>query len=172
LLLQLGHNPRTASVAEAVQEQWKELGVNVELRQVDFPQHLSQVRAGELPMWRTSWIGDYPDPENFLALFTSANKAPGGPNTTHLVSSRLDSLYTEALNPTFSSEQRYSLYAQMQQEIVEQSPWIFLYHDVLIRLTQPNIQGLTIDGTGRLLLERVKKQIPRRESKATEIPNP
>lgn len=157
LLLQLGHNPRTASVAEAVQEQWKDIGVNVELRQVDFPQHLSQVRAGELPMWRTSWIGDYPDPENFLSLFTSANRAPAGPNTTHLCSAKLDSLFNAALLPSLSTEQRNALYRQMQDDIVEQSPWIYLYHDVLIRLTHDNIHGLTIDGTGRLLLEQVRK---------------
>lgn len=158
LLLQLGHNPRTTSVAEAVQEQWREIGVNVELRLVDFPQHLSQVRSGELPMWRTSWIGDYPDPENFLALFISANLSPAGPNTTHLTSKRLDSLYSEALKPSYSKSERFKIYATMQDEIVDQAPWIFLYHDMIVRLAQSNIRGLTVDGTGRLLLEQVWKE--------------
>lgn len=157
LVLQLGHNPRTTSVAEAVQEQWKDVGVNVTLRLVDFPQHLKQVRSGELPMWRTSWIGDYPDPENFLALFVSANRSPEGPNTTHLVSRRLDSLYAKALLPSVPDSIRFGLYQQMEEEIVDQSPWIFLYHDVMVRLAQPNIRGLTIDGTGRLILESVSK---------------
>jgi peptide/nickel transport system substrate-binding protein len=158
LLLQLGNNQRTASVAEAAQAMWKEIGVNVELRRVDFPQHLSQVRAGELPMWRTSWIGDYPDPENFLALFTTANRAPGGPNTTHLCSPHLDSLYKAALNPGLTFAQRTELYSQMQAEVVDQAPWIFLYHDVLVRLTHQNIKGFRTDATGRLQLEAVRKQ--------------
>lgn len=157
ILLQLGHNPRTASVAEAIQEQWKDIGVNVNLRMVDFPQHLSQVRAGELAMWRTSWIGDYPDPENFLALFITANRSPAGPNTTHISNSKLDSLYTLALNPSLTTSQRNEMYMQMQNEVVEQCPWIFLYHDVLIRLAQPTISGMSLDGTGRLLLETVRK---------------
>ena len=162
LLLQLGNNPRTASVAEAIQEQWRELGLNVELRQIDFPQHLAQVRNGELALWRTSWIGDYPDPENFLAVFTTQNTAPYGPNTTHISRTDLDSLYNAALDPRLTNEQRYALYHRMEQIVIEESPWMFLYHDILIRLTHPNVKGFTLDGTGRLLLERVyKTQDPR-----------
>ncbi len=159
LVLQLGNNPRTASVAEAVQQMWKEIGINVTLRLVDFPQHLSMVRAGELGMWRTSWIGDYPDPENFLALFTTPNWAPNGPNTTHISLPELDRLYQEALHPSLTFEERAARYHEMERTIVEQAPWVFLYHDVLMRLTQPYVQGFTLDGSGRLLLERVQKTV-------------
>lgn len=157
LLLQLGNNARTASVAEAIQEMWREIGLNVELQQVDFPQHLAQVRQGGLAMWRTSWIGDYPDPENFLALFISENQAPAGPNTTHLVTEELDALYSRALSPNLSASERGSLYNEMEEIIIDEAPWIFLYHDVLMRLTQPNVHGFHLDGSGRLLLERVFK---------------
>jgi oligopeptide transport system substrate-binding protein len=157
LLLQLGNNPRTASVAEAIQEQWKEIGLNVELRQIDFPQHLAQVRNGELAMWRTSWIGDYPDPENFLALFITKNMSPFGPNTTHISREELDALYEQALDPRLTTDERNVLYNQMERIVIEESPWMFLYHDVLIRLTHPNIRNFTLDGSGRLLLEHVFK---------------
>lgn len=157
LLLQLGNSERTAAVAEAVQEMWRAIGVRAELRMVDFPQHLSMVRAGDLAMWRTSWLGDYPDPENFLALFITSNIAPNGPNTTRIARADLDSLYAEALDPTLSIEQRSSLYNRMERIIVEEAPWIFLYHDVVLRLTQPTVHGLTVDGADRLVLDRVSK---------------
>jgi len=157
LLLQLGNNPRTASVAEAIQEQWREIGIHVELRQIDFPQHLAQVRQGALAMWRTSWIGDYPDPENFLSLFVTSNTAPNGPNTTHISNPELDRLYAEALFPKLTFTERAERYNQMERIIVTEAPWIFLYHDVLIRLTQPTVHGFHLDGSGRLLLERVTK---------------
>lgn len=158
LLLQLGNSPRTASVAEAVQQQWREIGVTVELRQVDFPQHLAMVRAGQLAMWRTSWIGDYPDPENFLALFITENVSPRGPNTTRISRTDLDSLYNAALDPRLSFASRAGLYNKMESIVIEVAPWIFLYHDVYVRLVQPNIKGFTIDGSGRLVLERVWKE--------------
>ncbi len=157
LLLQLGNNPRTASVAEAIQQQWREIGIHVELRQVDFPQHLAMVRNGDLAMWRTSWIGDYPDPENFLALFVTSNRAPNGPNTTQISDPELDQWYSEALSPKLSFAERSDRYHRMERRIIEEAPWIFLYHDVLVRLTQPTIHGFHLDGSGRLLLERVTK---------------
>ena len=157
LLLQLGNSQRTASIAEAVQAQWKDIGIDVELRQVDFPQHLSMVRAGELALWRTSWIGDYPDPENFMALFISSTIAPKGPNTTRINRADLDSLYHAALSPTLSDASRSILYNRMERIVIEEAPWVFLYYHVVMRVAQPHVMGLTLDGSDRLILERVYK---------------
>ncbi|MBI3258230.1 MAG: ABC transporter substrate-binding protein [Ignavibacteriae bacterium] len=157
-MLQLGANERTASVAEAVQEQWKAIGVNLELRQVDFPQHLDMVRNSKLALWRTSWIGDYPDPENFLALFYSGNTSPKGPNTTHINRRDLDSLYGAALSPRLAPSQRYTLYNQMERIILDDAPWIFLYYNINQRLARPSVIGLRPEGIDRLILESVDKK--------------
>lgn len=157
LILQLGYNERTTAVAEAVQAMWAEIGVNVDLKMVSFPQHLSMVRNGDLALWRTSWIGDYPDPENFMALFVSSNMPPYGPNTTRLSRTDLDSLYTAALDPTIDLETRNGLYNHMEEIVLEEAPWIFLYHDVTLRLTQPTVRGFVHDGSERLILEDVYK---------------
>lgn len=156
--LQLGANETTASVAEAVIEQWKQIGIRAKLLQVDFPRHLSMVRAGELPIWRTSWIADYSDPENFLGLFYSGNKAPFGPNTTRIQRKDLDSLYEAALSPALDEKSRFALYNAMEKIVLDESPWIFLYYNVNIWLIQPNVKGLTAVNPLRLPLENVKKQ--------------
>lgn len=157
IVLQLGNNARTASVAEAVQEQWKEVGITAKLRMVDFPQHLAMVRSGKLPLWRTSWIGDYPDPENFLALFYSKYKSPVGPNTTHFNSIEVDSLFEAALDPRLTQQERYRLYTKLQHIVVDEAPWVFLYYNVLQRLVQPTVTRLTVDGSNRMVLESVRK---------------
>jgi ABC-type transport system substrate-binding protein len=155
--LQMGTNQRTASVGEAVQQMWKDIGVDVTIRQVDFPQHLEMVRSGKLHLWRTSWIGDYPDPENFLSLFYSGFRSPSGPNTTHFSSRKIDSLYESSLSPRLSPAERYMRYRNMDSLIVQEAPWVFLYYNVIQRLVQPDIKSLPIDGTDRLVLERVQK---------------
>lgn len=157
LLLQLGNSARTAAIAEAVQEQWEEIGIKVELRQVDFPQHLSMVRAGELALWRTSWIGDYPDPENFLALFITPTIAPKGPNTTRISRPDLDSLYEAILDPTRSDRERRDIASAMERIVIDEAPWVFLYYHVVLRVVHPQVKGLTLDGSDRLVLERVYK---------------
>lgn len=155
--LQIGANETTASVAEAIIEQWKQIGISVKLLQVDFPRHLSMIRNGELALWRTSWIADYSDPENFLGLFYSKNAAPSGPNTTRIALEKADSLYEAALSPTISQSQRFALYNQMESMILDESPWIFLYYNTNTWLVQPNVHGLKATNPLRLPLEYVKK---------------
>lgn len=159
LVLRIGQNERSEAVAEAVQQQWKELGIQLDIRPIDFPQLLQMVHRSELPFWRTSWIGDYPGPENFLALFYSYNKAPQGPNTTRIARRDLDSLYETALSPQLTDAERYALYNQMETIVLDEAPWVFLYYNILQRLAQPWVQGLTVDGADRLLLKTVRKQL-------------
>ncbi|MFM8438886.1 MAG: ABC transporter substrate-binding protein, partial [Candidatus Kapaibacterium sp.] len=158
--LQMGNSARTVSVGEAIQQMWKEIGVTVALRQVDFPQHLEMVSASKLALWRTSWIADYSDPENFLALFTTGFFSPRGPNTTHYRRSSVDSLYGLIASSPVSSDQRYGWVHELERQVLEDSPWIFLYYPVIQRLVQPSIIGLPIDGSDRLVLERVRKARP------------
>jgi peptide/nickel transport system substrate-binding protein len=159
ITLQLGPSERTASVAEAVQDQLKKtLGIDLKLVQVDFPQHREMILSGKLPFWRTSWIGDYPDAENFLALFYSPYAAPRGPNTTHFSSSGVDSLYRAALDPRLSTAERAALYGEAERIILENAPWVILYYNVIQRLTQPTVTNYWVDPLDRLVLTRVRKQ--------------
>lgn len=158
LVLRIGQNERSEAVAEAVQQQWKELGIQLDIRPIDFPQLLQMVHRSEVSFWRTSWIGDYPGPENFLALFYSANKAPQGPNTTRIVRRDLDSLYETALSPQLTDAQRYALYNRMETIVLDEAPWVFLYYNILQRLAQPSVEGLFVDGADRLLLKTVRKK--------------
>ena len=157
VILQMGNSARTVSVGEAIQQMWKEIGVTVNLKQVDFPQHLEMVSASKLALWRTSWIADYSDPENFLALFASDFFAPRGPNTTHYNKSSVDSLYELIASSPVSSDRRYSWVHELERTVLEDCPWVFLYYPVIQRLVQPNVSGLPIDGSDRLVLERVFK---------------
>ena len=155
LVLHLGASPRTLSVAEAIQQQLAEFGIRLELRQASFPQHLALVREGRAMLWRTNWVADYPDPENFLALFYCPYRAPGGPNTTRVCLPELDSLYERALREP-DQERRFALYRQMERRVVQEAPWIFLYYPRLIRLLQPSVTGMHLDGMDRLVLEHVR----------------
>lgn len=152
--LAISTSTRTLSIAEAVQEQWAELGIRVELQQVDFPRLLSMVRNGEVALWRTSWIADYPDAENFFALFHSANVAPRGPNTTRYRNTVADDLYQRAITAA-DPALRSQLFQLLEQQVVGDAPWIFLFHGRIVRLVHTFVEGLTVDPLDRLVLERV-----------------
>jgi len=144
-------------IGEYLQKQWADVGVQV---QIDINQSAAQqdlVDNGRVAFFAKSWLGDYPDAENYLALFYSPNFSPAGPDKTHFKNSAYDRLYDEARR-TQEVARRTALYQAMDRLIVAECPVISLYYDQVVRLTQNNVRGLTPNPMNQLLLERVRKQ--------------
>lgn len=76
-----------------IQQMWqRELGIHVELRQVENKVMLASQSALDYDSSRSSWVGDYNDPNTFLDLFMSHN----GNNRTGWQNPRYDQLLEEA----------------------------------------------------------------------------
>jgi len=104
--------------------------------------------------FRGSWIADYPDAENYLSVFYSANPAP--PNYTRYKNPEFDGLFEKALNETNDSL-RYKLYQQADQVMINDAPVVPLWYDESIHLLQPGIQNFDANSLNLLELRRVKK---------------
>lgn len=84
-------------VAVELQAMWREqLGVEVGIRQMEKQVYLVAQRQLDYDFSRSSWIGDYNDPNTFLDLFTSAN----GNNRTGWKHSEYDRLLAESQRTT------------------------------------------------------------------------
>jgi ABC-type transport system substrate-binding protein len=156
LHLRLSTVAERKAVAEYLQKNWADVGVQV---QIDINQAATQqelVDNGRTTFFSKSWLGDYPDAENYLSLFYSPNFSPGGPDKTHFKSAAYDALYDQARREQ-NLARRTALYQQLDRLIVAGSPVISLYYDEVIRLTQNNVRGLTANPMNQLLLERVRK---------------
>jgi oligopeptide transport system substrate-binding protein len=82
-----------AKIGVELQQMWqRELGVKVELRQMEKQVYLSSQSSLEYDVSRSTWIGDYNDPNTFLDLFRSNN----GNNRTGWKNARYDQLMAEA----------------------------------------------------------------------------
>lgn len=155
--LQLGNTPQTASVAEAVQEDLRKLGLQMTIKQVDFSTHLSTADDGKIPFWRTSWLADYPHAENFMANFYSPYFKPSGPNRARYSNPTVDSLYRAALKPGLTQQEWSAIYGQAERIVLDDAPWVFLYYSGIRHLAQPWITGYAVDPLQRILLTRVRK---------------
>lgn len=135
---------RNKEVAEAMQAMLSSgLGIKVEIKILEWPQHLELLEMGKAPLFRLGWIADYPDPENFLNLFYSKTIPPKGPssiNSTRYRNQAFDSLFTLALG-TQDDAQRLALYAQAEQIAVDDAPMLFIFNDMDYRLVQPWVKG-------------------------------
>jgi oligopeptide transport system substrate-binding protein len=85
----------------------KEIGVNMKLNIIQFAQHLDNIDAGRADFYRLGWIGDYPEPENFLNLFYGKN-VPKDPTAISPINS------TRYQNPEYDA---FCLKKQLLQQI-------------------------------------------------------
>ena len=152
----LSTNNTYLDIAEYLQREWEKLGIKVKI-DVMPPSTLRQaIATNKVPFFRGSWIADYPDAENYLSLFNSANFTPNGPNYTHFKNDDFDVFYQQALQ-TVNEEDRAELYKQMDAIIAEEVPVIILFYDKVARFTQKNVHNLQPSAMNGLNLKYVKK---------------
>jgi len=151
-------NSSYLDLCEYIQRELEKIGLNVNVDVIP-PSTLRQGKAnGKLPIFRASWIADYPDAENYLSLFYSKNFTPNGPNYTHFKNADFDRLYEASISEV-NNAKRYRLYQQMDSILIEQAPVVPLYYDEVIRFTRKNLQGLGINPIDLLDLRNVRKTV-------------
>ena len=137
-------NTITASLGAIIQ-QWREnLGVEVQVRQVEpgnFLYHLSQEKD---EMFILGWIADYPDPDNFLgALFHSGSEN----DIFGYNNSQLDALLDEAAVEQDEAV-RIAMYRQAEQGVVEQAPCLPLWFGTNYLLVKPYVKDSQMNPLG------------------------
>lgn len=154
--LKIYTSPSYQAVLEMVQYQLSEQGIRVSLDNGEGSSMREMIYQGKAAFWRASWIADYPDPENYLSLFYSSNKAPNGPNTSRYSDPGYDALFELFLLPQ-DREKRQNICVQVQDKLNQDLPVILLYYDRIIRLVRNTVQGLETDGMNNLVLKRARK---------------
>jgi oligopeptide transport system substrate-binding protein len=124
-------------IAVAIQEMWKNnLNIDVELMNLEWKVYLEARSNLEHQIARAGWLADYVDPSNFLELMTSYN----GNNHTGWKNASYDQFLKEAA-ATPTQEQRFALFQQAEQILVDQMPIIPIYFYSDINLVQTSVQG-------------------------------
>ncbi|MDX2188607.1 MAG: ABC transporter substrate-binding protein [Bacteroidota bacterium] len=141
-------------IAEFVQREWSKIGVDIEIETLDNSTLLENTAQGRINFFRASWLGDYSDPENYLACFYSKNFTPSGPNKTRYSNPEFDKLYEQSLNEQ-DMNVRVKMYQQMDEMLTKDAPVITLWYDKVVRLTQKRVKGLEVNAMNSLILEKV-----------------
>ena len=145
------------AVAVELQSMWRrELGVNVQLLRQEWKVYLRSLGTLDYDIARSSWVGDYPDPNTFLDMFVSG----GGNNRTGWSDPAYDKLIAEA-GSTLDPAARHDILRKAEEILVcRQMPVCPLYFYVGIQLYDSSKLG-GIDGN--VLDEHPLKAIFRRD---------
>jgi peptide/nickel transport system substrate-binding protein/oligopeptide transport system substrate-binding protein len=121
----------------------KELGVEVQVEYLDPSGYAQSARQQHGQIVLYDWCADYPDPENFLfPLFHSSNHGPAG-NRTRYTNATVDALIEKG-QYTMGEKTRNTLYQKAEELIVNDAPWVFLWHKTDFTIRQPWVENYTI----------------------------
>ena len=144
------------SFCEFIQQELEKTGLIINLDVMPEASLRSARSNGKVDMFRSSWIADYLDAENYLSIFYSKNFAPNGSNYFHYKNSVFDSLYNKAFTIT-NIEERKQLYTTMDSLVMQKAIMVPLYYDEVVRFTRKGVKGLGINPINLLDLKRVRK---------------
>ena len=154
-LLQLSTVADYADIGKFVQSQVEQIGLQCKM-EVMPPATMRNMRSnGSLSFFRSSWVADYPDAENYLSLFTTPNLSPAGPNYTHYSNPKFDKLYEKALLCN-DLQERARYYTEMDSLMMRDAPVVVLFYDEVLRFVNERVKGLGSNPTNLLDLRRVR----------------
>lgn len=134
-----GAAPRTI---EAIVEMWRQnLGVEVAIEQTEFATFLSDLnrRPNPYQMYSIGWIADYPDPQDFLDILFHCESLD---NHSGYCNPEVDRLL-EAARLETDEQERFGLYHQAEQLILEDGAWVPLFYGKQYWLTKPYVQDMS-----------------------------
>jgi peptide/nickel transport system substrate-binding protein len=112
--------------AAALQDQWRRVGIELELRPLEFATLLSDVSRGDFQLCYLRWVGANNDPDIFEYVFHSKKIPPEGANRGHYRNPQLDALL-DAMRVENNRENRKRLCSEVQKIVASDLPYLPLW---------------------------------------------
>jgi oligopeptide transport system substrate-binding protein len=125
------------AVAEVVQNDWKKyVGIDVELRGMEWGTYLNAQQTLEYDVSRAGWNADYLDPITFLDMFVKN----GANNQTGWSNERYDDLIHQSASEV-DPQKRLKLLQAAEQILLEEQPILPICHYTSKDFVQPYVAG-------------------------------
>jgi peptide/nickel transport system substrate-binding protein len=141
--------PDGKGIAQAMQQDLKEVGINANLVTREWGTYLSETGKGVQDMCLLGWSGDNGDPSTFLdsLLKSSTATKTNALNVAYYKNPEVDDLLNKASSTTDQAERR-TLYLRAQQILVEDAPWVPIAYVKPPVGLQNQVQGFHPNPTG------------------------
>ena len=135
----------TEAVATAIQSQLLQVGVRAKIEITQFNTLLEMAAKGKASIFRLWFAASYPEPELFFIQFLSGYWPPLGFNFARYTNPKFDDVFSKATQAISESE-RIKYYREAEQIVVDDAPWIFLYHPEAAKILQPYMRNYQFNG--------------------------
>ena len=142
--------PDPGSVAETLQSNFSDVGVQLDLLPHHAAAYQSKLSTGDFDMALGGWYVDFPDPWALMNyMFVKRTLGEGG-NYSFYVNERVDDLLTRAAS-TVDPSTRIQMYRDAQRIIDKESPVIFLYAVNGLLALREDLEGLNYNMSQQLI---------------------
>jgi peptide/nickel transport system substrate-binding protein len=125
------NNPQAWQASEMIAQEWRKLGLEVELRPLPRQQQSevvwNQRDRWDMTMWQMVGRPERSDPDEFVFNLFHSSTAPTGYNFVGWLDPEYDRL-AEAQRVETNPERRQALIRQAQERVNEAQPYVFLVH--------------------------------------------
>jgi len=123
------------------------LGVECKTQMIPLGGYLDKHNKNQLEFFHMRWSADYLDPQNFLSLLLSTT---GSENHIDYSNPAFDALCAQADTMVGKDTERLKLYAQAEDMVLQDAPFIPIYIERDAELISPKVHGLRESVFGHL----------------------
>jgi peptide/nickel transport system substrate-binding protein len=137
----------TRLLAAVLQQQWREIGVVLDIRSYEFATFYNDVVKGAFQVYSLRWFGGNEDPDIFEDVFHSASFPPKRANRSYYANARVDQLIDEGRS-VLDQNQRKKIYAEVQQLLARDLPYINLWYLDNVVVHSKRVRNLRVSPSG------------------------
>ncbi len=146
LMLKASTEERARLLGAALQEQWRQVGVDLEIRPLEQATLLSDVSKGNFQLTYLRWVGATSDPDFFEFAFSSKRFPPDGANRGHYRNPRIDAL-TDQIRVEMDREKRKALCSEVQKILADDLPYLPLWFSDVVSVHKRSLGDLSLSPT-------------------------
>ncbi len=137
----------TKDLLEIVAAQWGEIGVTVNVVEVDEGSYLDKRAAGEIEAYKADWSADFNDPDNFIYSFfgnmDNVNRRGFGYTNEDAIAR------VAAARAIVDEDERIAEYQDLEKLIIQEDAcWVPLFSKMHLYVVNPRVQNFTVSWNG------------------------
>lgn len=143
-------NQAVSQYSQFIQQQLKEVGMPVEIEQLEFQTMLSQLQKGQFQMTTGRWVGGNQDPIFLHDLFASSeipNETRASRNRSRYSNKQVDELLQKAMMATDRTQAK-EFYAQAQEIISREVPMLPLWYPANMVVANKRVGNIKMNASG------------------------
>jgi peptide/nickel transport system substrate-binding protein len=133
-------------IGEAIQEQMRRVGVEIELQSLERQKLNQDMTEGNFQLYLNILVGGNQSTDIFRHVYGSGAIPPNGQNRSRYINPQLDKLLSEA--QTATRERRKEIFSQVQKTLAEDLPQIYLWYPATVVIYRDRISNVKVDPSG------------------------